>query len=113
MVSDQRLAGETCLEVSRRIEKAADRLESQGDRIGKAENMIERLSTLVTVHAERDDERWKQLRDEHDKIWEAIQHNDERVDRLVVKDRLMSGAMNAILVIAASSVSGLLVWFLN
>lgn len=89
------------------------------------------LTVLVTEHTKRDQERWETSRLEHKEIWEAMREaaknesqkreaiwqviNDSRtgVGQLQVKDRVMSAVMNGILVIAASSASGFIVWMIS
>ena len=107
-----KMASITCQEATRRLEKTADRLEKQGDRVHALESTVERLATLVTVHAERDEDRWKQSRDEHKQIWKAIQLNNDRLETLSTKDKIFSWIGNASVLIAAASISGLTVWML-
>ena len=110
---DAKLASATCQDISMRMERSIERMERQGDRVANTEAQIERLSTLVTVHAERDEDRWRQSRDEHSLIWKAIQSNDERLERLMTKDRMFGMFGNVVLVLTAGAVSGVAVWLLG
>ena len=110
---DVKMASVTCQEATRRLEHTADRLERQGDRVARTEAQIEKLTTLVSVHAERDEDRWRQSRQEHSLIWKAIQANDERLERLMTKDRMFGMFGNAVLVLTAGAVSGVAVWLLG